>query len=736
MGKKLLIVESPAKAKTIGKFLGSDFKVLASMGHVRDLPTSKLGIDVDHKFEPSYVIPTKAKKTIAMLKDGMKEAEVVVLATDPDREGEAIAWHINEILKPKVGVKRIVFHEISKAAVEDAINNSRAIDLDLVEAQVARRELDRLVGYTLSPFLWKKIARGLSAGRVQSVAVRLVVERENEIKKFKTVEYWSLTAKLEKGGKTPQFLAQLISADGKSIDKLGLDGESAKKFEALLKSAKYEVKSVDKKEVKRTPPPPYTTSTMQQDAIRKLGFSAKRTMMLAQQLYEDGFITYMRTDSVNMSNAAAGDARDLIKTKFGAEYLPEKARHYANKSKNAQEAHEAIRPVHLDRTPDDIKTQLDPSKLKLYSAIWKRAVASQMCEARFERTTADIVAGSCIFRANGQQPVFAGYLKVYGLNAEEEDQDGLLPDLEVADKLNLIDLLAEQHFTEPPARYTEATLVKALEELGIGRPSTYAPTLSTIQDRGYVTLVEKKFEPQDIGELVTDLLVKHFPQIVDYKFTAGMEDQLDDIADGKRERPTVLAEFYEPYAKLLKEKEKELSKEDVSQQKIEQKCPKCGKDLMIKYGRYGRFIACTGFPDCDFTEQVQDGTKKPVAPPEPTGEKCPKCGCDLVKRKGRFGFFVGCSAYPKCDYIEQKVIKVESKCPKCKSDIVVRRTKRGKVFWGCSSYPKCDYASWTNPDEEEGEKSKVQSLKSKVAEDQKVNCEQAAGNSGQAEEQK
>ncbi len=695
-----MIVESPAKAKTIGKFLGSDYKILASMGHVRDLPIKKLGINVEKDFTPEYVIPQKAKKVIATLQDALKGAEGVYLATDLDREGEAIAWHLKHVLKPKVPTVRITFHEISKSAIEHAISEGRDINEELVEAQAARRILDRLVGYTLSPFLWRKVAAKLSAGRVQSVTVRLVVEKEREIRNFKAVEYWSLTAMLKKAKDALEFGANLIAYQGKNISKLELKEELAKKLEKDLLKAKFTVQKVEKKDQFKSPSPAFTTSTLQQEANRKLGYSAKKTMTIAQHLYEDGLITYMRTDSVQISRDAMAEARSVIEKQFGKDYLPASARVFSNRAKRAQEAHEAIRPVKLEMLPKGLQTDLDSGHTRLYELIWKRTIASQMIDAKFERTVADIVANECIFRATGQIPVFAGFLKVYQESRDEaEEAEVTLPELSENDLLNLVKLLSEQHFTEPPARYTEATLVKKLEELSIGRPSTYAPTLETIQNRLYVELEEKKFKPTVIGELVTDLLVEHFPTIIDYQFTAEMEDKLDDIASGKLDKTTVLKEFYTPYAKLLSQKDKELKKSEIVQEETDKDCPKCSKKLVIKMGRYGKFYACGGYPDCEYTEKIiGDGTSQTPHIPEEVGRNCPQCNSPLVKRKGRFGFFVGCSTFPTCKYIEQGEKEINAKCPKCGGDVVERRTRKAKVFWGCSNYPKCDYATWEKPD--------------------------------------
>ncbi|MDP3764405.1 MAG: type I DNA topoisomerase [bacterium] len=661
----LVIVESPAKARTIEKFLGKDFKVESSFGHVRDLPKSKLGIDTEHNFEPKYIVPTKAKKQVALLKKLAEKADKIILATDEDREGEAISWHLvqalglNEIKNKKIKIiERIVFHEITQKAILEALKHPRQIEQNMVDAQQARRVLDRLVGYKLSPLLWKKVSRGLSAGRVQSVAVRLIVERERERNKFQKQEYWGITAKLQtrnpKSETEEIFEARLHKINDQILDKFAVASEvEAKKILTALENSAWKVESIEKKETKRNPAPPFTTSTLQQSAARKLGFSAKRTMMLAQQLYEGidhkgdrtGLITYMRTDSLNLSPDAVGVASSFIKESFGEKYLENRT--YKTKTKGAQEAHEAIRPTDPLRTPEEMASHLEPAQLKLYRLIWQRFMATQMAPAIFDATTVDVAAGSKhIFRANGLTKKFDGFTKVYSLKTEET----ILPQLKTDELLNLIDLKPEQHFTEPPARYSEATLIKALEQHGIGRPSTYAPTLSTVQDRGYVEKDEqKKLKPTEMGTIVNDLLVEHFPNIVDIDFTAKLEEKLDDIADNKIEWVPVIREFYEPFEKNLKEKMDELKKSDFKNDEPTDKiCPECGKPIVIKLGRFGKFYACTGFPECKHTERILN--------------------------------------------------KIDMKCPDCKDgDVIVKRTRTKKTFYGCSRYPDCKYASWVNP---------------------------------------
>jgi len=704
---KLVIVESPTKAKTISKFLGKGYQVESSFGHIRDLPKSDMGIDVDHGFEPRYVIPTKAKKTVTKLKKAAEKATEVILASDEDREGEAIAWHLAKALKlSEDKTSRIVFHEITKEAIDAALAKPREIDEHLVDAQQARRVLDRLVGYELSPFLWKKVARGLSAGRVQSVALRLVVEREREIEAFNPEEYWSITADL----KTPKgelFSAELSKVDGKSLDKLGIKkDEEANKLVDEFKKEKFVVSSLEKKRVHKAPSAPFTTSSLQQAANRILGFSAKQTMMIAQQLYEGielgsegsvGLITYMRTDSLNLSEKFLGEAHDYILEAFGKEYTLEKPRTFKTKSKGAQEAHEAIRPSFASKTPDSIKDYLAPNQLKLYRLIWQRAVSTQMQDAALDQTAIDISTGRGEFHATGQIIAFPGWLSL----APEKSQETLLPAMQEGELLNLNELKSEQHFTKPPARYSDATLVKEMEKHGIGRPSTYAPTISTIEARHYVIRDDnKRLQPTDIGKIVNDLLVEHFKSIVDLEFTAHMEEQLDDIAEGTIEWQPVIKEFYEPFHKNLTEKYAEINKNDIMPELMtEEVCDKCGSKMLIKNGRFGPFLACSNFPDC---KNIKSMTKKSPEEEERLKEinekykdiKCDKCGEAMIVKNGRFGPFLACSAYPKCKNIKNIADPNAPKipCPVCgKGNIVQKKSRRG-VFWACDRYPDCKTA--------------------------------------------
>ncbi len=699
---KLVIVESPTKANTIKRFLSSDFEVNSSYGHVRDLPEKKLGVDIKHDFKPLYVTIPKAKKRIQELKQASRKALLIYFATDQDREGEAIAWHLVSALKPKKEkIKRITFHEITKNAIINALKNPQEIDMGLVNAQQARRILDRLVGYKLSPFLWRKVRKGLSAGRVQSVAVRLIVDREREIERFKPEEYWTIETELKKQESLEKFIAKFIKQDDKTIPKLGIRSkDEAQKIIKDLKGAIYKVVNIEKKEVKKSPYPPYTTSTLQQDAANRLGFSAKFTMMLAQQLYEGielgargsvGLITYHRTDSLNLADQALKEAREIINRKYGENYLPSEPRHYKTKSKLAQEAHEAIRPTGFSRTPEDIKKYLDERQYKLYKLIWQRALASQMKEAILDSTTVDIEAKNYTFRATGSVIKFDGFTRIYPLAIKEN----ILPPLEKEEMLNLIKLIPSQHFTQPPSRFTEASLVKTLEKNGIGRPSTYAPIISTIQERGYVKREKRYFYPEEIGILVNDLLVKHFPNIVDIKFTAHMEDDLDEIAKGEKKWARVVGEFYEPFSKNLRIKEKEISKKELTEQKTNKLCPKCGKSLVIKLGKFGKFLACSGFPECKYTEPI--GEEKELKE-KYSGEVCDKCGAKMVVKYGKFGPFLACSNYPKCKNIKPIVKSTGIKCPKCgQGEIVEKKSKKGRIFYACNKYPKCKFALWQKP---------------------------------------
>lgn len=688
----LVIVESPAKGRTIEHILGGDFKVVASFGHVRDLPEKELGIDTKNNFEPNYVIPAKARKAIKLLKAEAKEARKIYLATDYDREGEAIAWHILQATGTKNG-QRITFHEITKPAILEAIKHPREIDMDLVDAQQARRILDRLVGYKLSPFLWRKVAQGLSAGRVQSVAVRLVTERENEIRQFVPQEYWQIEAELAKKGENKTFKATLSEKDNQKIEKLAIKNQKeAQEILDNLKGARYSVKDLKTEAKRRFPQPPFTTSTLQQEAGRRFGWSAKQTMRTAQGLYEDGLITYMRTDSVQVSGLALAQAQKVIHKNYGADYLPEKTRFYKTKTLRAQEAHEAIRPTDLTRG----EILGESERQKLYGLIWKRMLASQMKEAIFDETTVDIKAetsaGDYGLRSVGSKIKFDGFLKIYGIADEEKSQ--LIPKLATGDILDCQKIDKKQSFTEPPARFTEGTLIRELEKKGIGRPSTYAPTLATIIDRGYVEKVQGKLVPKEIGEIVNDLLVKHFPQIVDYQFTSKMEEELDEIAEGKLPWQKVLREFYDPFAKNLAQKTQEVSKKEITEEESDKVCPDCGKKMKIKLGRYGKFLACSGFPDCKHTEPLVEEKL-----PKTSQEKCPKCGKEVVLKEGKFGPFLACSGYPDCKFTKNLEVAAKVPCPNCGGKLLKKRTKRGKFFWGCANYPSCKTAYWDEPQE-------------------------------------
>lgn len=749
MNKPLIIVESPTKSKTISRFTDGKFNVAASMGHVRDLPKSKMGVDVEHNFEPHYVIPAKAKPIIKELKELAKKAPKVILATDEDREGEAIAWHLVQALgldktenqnSKNKNYQRIVFHEITKSAIEQALVHPRQINMNLVDAQQARRVLDRLVGYELSPFLWHKVRFGLSAGRVQSVAVRLVVEREREIQKFIKKEYWSVEAKLsknidtalnrsqkEKGISSPAtvagkiFTAKLQEINGQKIGKMDIKtAEEAARIVASLKDAEYRVKNIETKEVNRTPAPPFTTSTLQQEAARKLGMSAKQTMMIAQRLYEGvelgaeghtGLITYMRTDSVNLAESALADIHQVIVKEFGQNYALDKPRYYANKIKGAQEAHEAIRPTNIFRRPEDIKQFLDRGQFRIYELIWKRTLASQMAPAVLEQTSVDISARrdrpvstttDCIFHATGQVIKFDGFIRAYTEGRDENGEDeieGVLPELSAGEQLKLHELLPLQHFTEPPPRYTDATLIKALEAHGVGRPSTYAPTLSTIQERGYVKKIDKKYHPSEEGILVNDLLVEHFPEIVDINFTSHIEEELDDIAEGKIKWQEVAREFYEPFKKHLNEKMESVERQVETSQTP---CPHCGKMMLIKFGRNGKFLACPD-PESKVTQPLPEEQAKIDELTEKTrDEKCPLCGNEMTVRRGRFGFFLGCSRYPECKGIAKILNKTGFQCPNCNEGNIVERKSRGrgKIFYGCSRFPDCNFLMNTRPTSE------------------------------------
>ncbi len=670
--QNLVIVESPIKARTLQKFLGDKYQIEASMGHIRDLPKGELGVDTDHDFEPRYIIPRDKTKRVNELKKLAKDAKVLWLATDLDREGEAIAWHISELLgnseRKAEDVKRVVFHEITEEAIKVAFRHPRELNLKLIDAQQARRVLDRLVGYKLSPLLWEKIKKGLSAGRVQSVALRLIVEREREITAFKPEEYWIIEAELtpsvilseqseskdlSRMRDSNTFLATLIEKDGKKLEIR--NKEQADQHVKNLEKSKHTVAKVSQKEVRRNPYPPFTTATLLPAAANKLGYSAKKTMMLAQALYEQGLITYMRTDSVNLAPVAIGSVRSYIESFFGKSYLPGSPRIFKSKSKNAQEAHEAIRVTDVRTQGETLRGRDNFNKdhVRLYDLIWKRFVACQMNEVVLDQTTIDVKAASSteayLLRVTGSVIKFDGWLKLYGKDVEEkeDEKNQVLPKLSLDQPLNLIQLLPAQRFTEPPPRYNEASLIKKLEELGIGRPSTYAPTLSTIQERFYVEKLERKFIPTALGMTVTDFLVTNFAEILDYSFTAQMEDELDEIARGEREWRPTLRDFYGPFEKKLEETEKTAEKVKMEVQFAGKKCPECGKELIIRIGKFGKFLACLGFPQCKYTESLEE--------------------------------------------------KINVKCPLDGGEVVVRKTRKGKTFYGCKNWPGCKFASWNKP---------------------------------------
>ncbi len=708
----LIIVESPAKAKTLKKFLGAKYTVKASMGHIRDLPKKTLSIDVEHDFKPEYEISPDKIKIVAELRKAVKKGHdtMVWLAPDEDREGESIAWHLVHALGLKKGeFKRIAFHEITKTAVLKALENPRAIDINLVHAQQARRILDRLVGYKLSPLLWTKIRAGLSAGRVQSVAVKLIVDREREIEDFKTEEYWKIDTdlKVKKG----TFNAELSKIKGKKAEV-----KNKKKADEVLKDlnkAEYEIEKIIRKKAIRKPAAPFITSTLQQEASRKLGFSVKQTMVVAQQLYEGmehgkdhtGLITYMRTDSYNLSNEFLRGVPKIVKKLYGNEYALTKPRVFIKKARGAQEAHEAIRPTDLSKTPKSIKDHLDPKQYKLYKLIWERTIACQMADAELDTTTILVKADDYQLTAKGQVITRAGFMKVYveGTDHPEDalsDKDTILPAMEEGEGCNLEKVNAEQKFTQPPPRYTEASLVKKMESEGIGRPSTYAPTISTIINRGYIEkkMEDKKLYPMEIGLIVNDFLVKHFSDIVDYQFTANMEEKLDDIAEGKSKWQPVIKEFFEPFIKTIEKKKKEVKKEDIIHEKTDEKCDKCGSDMVVKLGRNGKFLSCSKYPECKNARPLKDDLEKEKKlQKEFKDEKCDKCSSQMIVKNGRFGEFLACSAYPKCKTTRPLSHALEVKCPECDKDIVEKRTKRAKVFYGCTGYPKCKFATWKKP---------------------------------------
>lgn len=742
MSENLVIVESPAKAKTISRFLGRNYRVLASMGHVCDLPKSRMGIEVSNDFKPTYIIPVDKKKIVKQLQDALKKAKKLWIATDEDREGEAIGWHLLDALKVhsrKISAKRIAFHEITESAIKNALEHPRDIDQNLVDAQQARRVLDRLVGYELSPLLWKKIRYGLSAGRVQSVAVRLVVEREREIQAFKTEEYWSVSGLFEKDDKSLKKDEKTFSAELRDYKEKKIKVKNEKEAKDILKhldKAEYKIGKIEEKSVTRTPAPPFITSTLQQEASRKLGFSVKKTMVVAQQLYEGvdtgsgetGIITYMRTDSVNLSEFALHAAKEIIAKDFGEKFLLDSPRRYKGR-KGAQEAHEAIRPVDMHLHPDHARKFLSRDQARLYDLVWKRTIACQMKEALLERVSAEIEAHKAsehiaTFVATGQTVKFPGFIEVYieGRDLEEEEkQEGekFLPKLVEDEKVLLEKLTDEQHFTKPPARYTEASLVKKLESEEIGRPSTYAPTISTIMTRGYIEKEGKALRPTDVAMVVTDMLVENFPNIVDYKFTAEMEVQLDEIEEGKRKWVPVIRDFYGPFNRSVKEKDKTLKKSDIVNEKTDEVCGKCGSKMIVKLGRFGKFLSCSNYPECKNAKPLKNGEMGHIGAEEKPlnheqkleseevkelkkkfrGKKCEKCGADMEVKNGKYGPFLGCSKYPECKNIVSVTVFSGVKCPKCGGgQLVERRTRKGgRVFWGCNKFPRCKFATWDRP---------------------------------------
>jgi len=754
MSKPLIIVESPAKTRTLKNFLGGKYDVEASMGHVRDLPKRDLGVDVTNEFKPKYVVIPERASILSHLRGASGKAAQVYLATDPDREGEAIAWHLVQALGLR-GAKRIAFNEITQGAVKEAMKHPRDVDQQLVDAQQARRVLDRLVGYKLSPLLWSKVKKNLSAGRVQSVAVRLICDREREIQAFVPEEYWSLTAELTKLTELKPFRAKLIEKDGKKI-KLGSEGE-ANQVLADLEGATYIVREVGIREQKRHPAAPFITSTLQQEAARKLGFSNKMTMGVAQDLYEGvdlgpdghvGLITYMRTDSTRISGEAIAEARELILADYGKDYLPDSPRQYKSK-KSAQDAHEAIRPTSVSRKPEQVEQYLTKDQFRLYKLIWQRFLASQMESATLRVTTVDIAAKSYTFRATSSVVEFPGFMALYtegrdNGNGREEDEEQVLPKLSKDEVLRLLGLAPKQHFTEPPPRYTQATLVKALEENGIGRPSTYAAIISTIQDRRYVALKERRFVPTELGFTVTDLLVKHFPDVMDVTFTAGMETRLDGIEEGDLAWVQVLDDFWGPFRESLESAKVNMEKVRLAPKESGEMCPNCGKPLVIRESRYGQFLGCSGYPKCKTVVSkalgdacpvpgcggqlvearpgsgryrcsnypncgfVSRGKVEPSAESEngeesraeaETDQTCPKCGKPLVRRRGKYGEFLGCSGYPKCRTIVNVPNHVGVKCPVegCDGEVMEKRSKKGAIFYGCSRYPECKFVSWDKP---------------------------------------
>lgn len=714
MAMNLVVVESPAKAKTLNKYLGKDFVILASYGHVRDLVPKEGAVDTQHDFAMRYQLIEKNAKHVDAICTALKGAQNLYLATDPDREGEAISWHLYELLQQRGAlnekkVHRVAFYEITKSAVQAAVANPRGLSMQLVHAQQARRALDFLVGFNLSPLLWKKVRRGLSAGRVQSPALRMIVERELEIEAFKPQEYWSIEADLEAHKKS--FTAKLVEYNKEKIKQFSVvNATQAKEIEQILlnhANGKLIVDTISKTQRKRNPAAPFTTSTLQQEAVRKLGFTAQRAMRIAQQLYEGidlddgavGLITYMRTDSVNLADEAIKDIRGFIVERYGKDNLPEEERKFKTKSKNAQEAHEAIRPTMVHLIPQEIKNKLSVDQYKLYNLIWKRTIACQMVHATIDQVAIEYNCGDGNrLRSNGSTIAIPGFMQVYQEGVDdsslEEDDEKLLPPLKEGDVVVLHKIRTEQHFTEPPPRYSEASLVKVLEEHGIGRPSTYAAIISTLQHREYATLENKRFKPTDVGRIVNKFLTSYFGQYVDYSFTANLEDSLDGIANGDKEWLPVLKEFWGPFIHQVHDIEESVQRKDVTQEALNENCPECGKKLAIWLGKRGRFVGCTGYPDCKYTRNLN--TEGDAAAAEIiAGRKCPTCESDLVIKTGKYGKFIGCSGYPNCKFIESldKPVDTGVECPECKKGhLMKRKTRYGTFFYACNQYPDCKYA--------------------------------------------
>ena len=706
---KLIIVESPAKARTIKNFLGKGYEVIASKGHIRDLPKSRFGIKIEgEELIPEYRVGKESSATVKEIQELAKKADTIYIATDEDREGEAIGWHIaHAIKKDPAQLPRIVFHEITKTAIEHALETARSIDMDRVNAQQTRRLLDRVVGYKLSPLLSSKIQKGLSGGRVQSSTLKIIVDREREIKAFKPEEYWTIDTAF-----APGIEANLVGFEGEKLEKLSIKTKAqAEAIVASVKAQAFKVASIETKQRKSKTPPPFMTSTLQQTASSKLGYSPKKTMMIAQTLYEgvktpngvSGVITYMRTDSLNMAQEAVNAARDTIEKSFGKQYLPAKQKFYGKKAKGAQEAHEAIRPTMLDFTPDVAAKYLKPDELKLYRLIYNRFLACQMEDAVFEQQSISFIGTTAEYRASGRKLIFDGFYRVLGT----DDKDKLLPALEEGQAASIESLVPTQHFTEPPSRYSEASLIKKLEAEGIGRPSTYAPTISTLSARNYITIEKRQIVPTEIAFTVTEVLEKHFTDIVDANFTANMEEVLDEIADEGKDWQKVLHDFYFPFMEKIEAGKNEIKSLKVAKP-IGRNCPECGSELLLRKGRYGEFIACSGFPKCKYTEQVESegeaGEKKEIPAAEMTDEVCEKCGSPMVVKNGRNGKFLACSGYPKCKNTKSLEEQKESKvpCPECGGKLIWRTSRRG-AFWGCENYPKCNFISKFEPTTEKCE---------------------------------